>query len=226
MAEIVAAFDTFLKKGGKGFQISPADANVIYLALENEELRESLMDSDIVSVDSFLPSLALKLKGVKNVSKVPGPDIMDAILEYSNSNKKSVYFLGAKQSTLDRLMPLISKGYPTLRIAGFHDGYFSDEQQVQIAEEIAKVSPDFLLIALPTPKKERFIKKYKNSINTGVLFGVGGAFDAKAGVLKRPPQWLRSFGMEGAMRILRNPKAYGGRLLICIKFFLYALSHK
>ncbi len=53
LLEIIEAFDTFLKKGGKGFQMSPADANVIYLALENEELRESLLASDIVSVDSF-----------------------------------------------------------------------------------------------------------------------------------------------------------------------------
>ncbi len=83
--------------------------------------------------------------------------------------KNLFIFLGAKQSTLDRLIPLISKDYPTLRIAGFHDGYFSDEQQVQIAEEIAKVSPDFLIIALPTPKKERFIKKYKNSMQVSYL---------------------------------------------------------
>lgn len=225
LSDIMSAIDSFLQSGNKGFHISPATSYVINLAQEDEEQRQSLLESDIVSVDSFLPYLALKVKGVKNVHKVPGPDIMDAILDYSNLHGRSVYFLGAKQSTLDILISLIRQTYPNLVVAGSHNGYFTDDEQDEVSQIIRATLPDFLLIALPSPKKERFIKRYKRTINAGCLFGVGGAFDAKAGVLKRPSKWLRHFGMEGIFRMLRRPDLYGKRMLIDIKWFFHAIIH-
>lgn len=71
---------------------------------------------------------------------------------------------------------------------------------------------------MPSPRKEHFILKYKHTIDVGVFLGVGGAFDARANVLKRPPTFLRGHGMEAFLRVLRKPKVYGKRLGIFIDF--------
>jgi len=65
----------------------------------------------------------------------------------------------------------------------FSRNYYTDKYEPKIAEEINELAPDYFFVGISSPRKERFILKYKHSINVGVFYGVGGAFDAKAGVL-------------------------------------------
>ena len=115
---------------------------------------------------------------------------------------------------------ILKEEYPKMKIVGYRNGYYTPEEEPAIAEYISSLAPDYLFIGMPTPRKEHFILKYKGKINVGVLLGVGGAFDAKAGVLKRPPMFLRGHGLEAFFRITRNPIYYGSRIKLLIKFLI------
>lgn len=104
------------------------------------------------------------------------------------------------------------------------ENYYTDKDEPKIAEEINELAPDYLFVGISSPRKERFILKYKHSINVGVFYGVGGAFDAKAGVLSRPPKWLQHGGMEYWLRVIRNPRVYGKRMPLYFKFLRLALK--
>lgn len=106
----------------------------------------------------------------------------------------------------------------------FSRNYYTDKYEPKIAEEINELAPDYLFVGISSPRKERFILKYKHSINVGVFYGVGGAFDAKAGVLSRPPKWLQHGGMEYWLRVIRNPRVYGKRMPLYFKFLRLALK--
>jgi N-acetylglucosaminyldiphosphoundecaprenol N-acetyl-beta-D-mannosaminyltransferase len=103
--------------------------------------------------------------------------------------------------------------YPDLKIVGSRNGYFTHEDEPEIVKEIEDLKPDMLFIALPTPKKEMFIKEYKDRKIARFAFGIGGAFDCAAGKVKRAPEWMRSIGLEGLHRAVQNPGDYGKRYM-------------
>ncbi len=226
VGEIADFVEKWLDEGRKGIHLTGANPETVALAQKDPLQKEAILDSDIVNVDSFLPTFFLKRKGYGIKKRVPSPDVFEALLAEANKRHQKVYFLGAKQTTLDSLRPIVEKKYPDLVIAGMRNGYFPQEKTDEIAEIISRESPDFLFIALPSPRKEKFILTYKHKINVGCLYGVGGAFDAMAGVLSRPPKWLQHFGMEYWLRVIRAPRVYVKRMPLYFRFIKLAIFGK
>lgn len=222
--EIVDIVNKWLVEGRKGIQITGANPETVALAQEDELLHEAIMDSDIVNVDSFLPTKFLLMKGYKFYHRVPTPEVFEEFMKCANEKRQKVFFFGAKQETLDILRDVLEKEYPNMRIVGMRNGYYKDEEEPSIAEEISKMSPDYLFVGMSSPRKERFIVKYKHQMDVGVCYGVGGAFDAKAGVLSRPPKWLQHGGLEYWLRVIRDPKVYGKRMPLYFKFLRLAMK--
>ena len=222
-SEIVSQVDTWLSQGRKGIHLTGVNPEQIALAQENPLQKEAILKSDIVNVDSFLPTLFLKIKGYKIKERVPSPEIFEGLLQLANDKKQKVYFLGAKENTLKLLKEIVIKEYPNLKIVGMRNGYYDENDTEKIAQEISIFEPDYLFIALPSPRKELFILKYKSVVKVGCLYGVGGAFDAKAGILKRPPKMFQKYGMEYWFRVIRNPMVYGKRMPLYLKFLKLAL---
>lgn len=220
--QIVNLLNARLAAGCRGLYFTPVDANVVMLAQKDKNLRDAILASDITNVDSFLPAKYLMRSGYPIEGRVATPDIMDALLENASKLGQKVYFLGAKDSTLDILRDVVSNRFPGVDIVGMHNGYFADTENSRIANLISEVSPDIVFVGMPSPKKETFVLNCKDTINAGVLYCVGGAFDALAGILPRPPKWLRFGPMEGVFRIMRNPRVYWKRAFMCFKFIRFA----
>ena len=220
--QIVELINDRLAEGCRGLYFTPVDANVIMLAQTDEKLRSAIMASEITNVDSYLPAKYLKKAGYVIKGRVPTPEIMEALLERASQLGQRVYFLGAKDSTLELLHSVVKTKFPGVDVVGMHNGYFSDSENPRIADMISAVSPDLVFVGMPSPKKETFVMSSKDTIDAGLLYCVGGAFDAMAGVLPRPPKWLMFGPMEGVLRIMRNPRVYWKRAFMCFKFMRFA----
>ena len=216
--EIVAIVSNWLDEGRRGIHLTGANPETIAIAQKDQLLHQAIMDSDIVNVDSFLPTKFLKLKGYHFNHRVPTPEVFEEFMKCANEKRQKVFFFGAKQDTLEKMKKVLEAEYPNMNIVGMRNGYYTDEEEEAIAEEINRLAPDYLFVGISSPRKERFILKYKKKINVGVFYGVGGAFDAKAGVLSRPPRWLQHAGMEYWLRVIRNPKVYGKRMPLYFDF--------
>ncbi|MBO7636551.1 MAG: WecB/TagA/CpsF family glycosyltransferase [Paludibacteraceae bacterium] len=216
--EIVMIVNKWLSEGRKGVHLTGADAYVTVLAQKDELLHRAIMESDIVNVDSYYPTKMLAKQGYEIRERVTTPDVMEGFLKSANEKGQKIYLLGAKEETLQALIEILKRDYPNMKIVGFHNGYFKEEEEDAIAEAISKVAPDYLFLGMPTPRKEHFILKYKRKIDVGVFLGVGGAFDARANVMKRPPKFMRGHGLEAFFRVLRSPRVYGKRLHIFREF--------
>ena len=216
--EIAKIVDEWLSKGRKGIHLTGVNGDIVARAQDDELLNRAIMESDIVNIDSMLPALFLKKAGYDVKGRASTPDVMEEFFKIANSKKQKVFFLGAKQDTLDKLKVVLEKEYPDMKIVGMQNGYYKKEEEAEIIDRINTTAPDYLYIALPSPGKELFILNHKKSLNVGVFYGVGGALDAKSGVLKRPPKWLRGYGMEGILRMLRRPRVYAARLPLTFKF--------
>lgn len=217
-SEIALVVNSWILSGKKGIHLTGVNAYTVAIAQNDAKLKEAILDSDIVNVDSYLPTKYLNKKGYKIKTRVPTPDVFEALLQNADNNAQRVYFLGATDETLQKLLPIIKNEYPHILVVGYRNGYFADNEELRLVDEISGLAPDYLFIALPSPKKEHFIMTYKHVMNVGCFYGVGGAFEAKAGVLHRPPKFLSAHGMEGLLRVLRKPKVYAKRIPKIISF--------
>jgi len=135
-----------------------------------------------------------------------------------------IYFLGASEDVVSRVVACVQNLYPGVQIAGHRDGYFDLEREGPvIAEGIRVSSADILFVAMPSPKKENFLRRWIAEMEVPVCHGVGGSFDVLAGVVKRAPQWMQRAGLEWLYRVIQEPRRMWRRYLITNSKFL-ALS--
>ena len=209
--EVSAITEQWLREGKKGFQITGVNVEQIAYLRKYPEFKEYINSSDVVNIDGVSVSWYLKLKGYKLNGRALCADILQELLQNANENHRSIYLLGATQETIEKLVKVISEKYENIRIVGYNNGYFSDEQV--IVDDIAEKQPDYLFIGMPSPFKERFITTNKDVLRTGVCFGVGGMFDIMAGNVKRAPERIQKLGLEWLYRMSQDPVKHTRRVI-------------
>ncbi|WP_164116050.1 WecB/TagA/CpsF family glycosyltransferase [Sphingorhabdus sp. Alg239-R122] len=173
---------------------------------DDAELRADVTGGDIIGIDGMGIAWALKFFGVNNVTRVTGVDLMSAMLNLSAEKGYKPFILGAKQEVLDTAISNASARWPGLKMAGSRNGYFGPEDEAGIVKQINDSNADCLFLAMPTPKKERFLAAYAKSLNVPFIMGVGGSVDVLAGHVKRAPVWMQKSGLEWSYRLLQEPR--------------------
>ncbi|MBX3518628.1 MAG: WecB/TagA/CpsF family glycosyltransferase [Xanthobacteraceae bacterium] len=172
----------------------------------NDELRRDVTDSDIVSIDGMGIVWGARALGIEVPERVSGVDLMERLLEICSQLEFRPYFLGATQDVLERATLVALDRWPGLIFAGSRNGYFSKDEEEQVVEDIRSAKPDCLFIAMPTPRKERFLRKYRDELNVPFIMGVGGSLDVLAGHVSRAPLRMQRAGLEWLYRVYQEPR--------------------
>ncbi|MHC4148070.1 MAG: WecB/TagA/CpsF family glycosyltransferase [Planctomycetota bacterium] len=187
---------------------------------KDQQLRESLTEADIILADGVPIVWLSKLIGEPLPERVAGIDIMYRLLELSSKKNLRVYFLGAKQQVVQKVVKAITTEYPGVIVAGYRNGFFQESDDKEVAGLIRKSSADIIFVAMPSPKKEKFLKKWHDYMNVPVCHGVGGSFDIVAGVTKRAPSWMQKCGLEWLYRTIQEPRRMWKRYLFTNTVFI------
>jgi N-acetylglucosaminyldiphosphoundecaprenol N-acetyl-beta-D-mannosaminyltransferase len=155
---------------------------------------------------------------------VTGIDLFLNLLKLAKAQGYPVYLLGAKEENLRLCVANIRKQFRGLQIAGFHHGYFGDDEE-KVVREIRESGATLLFVAIPSPKKENFIARWKEDLGVKFVMGVGGSFDVVAGVTKRAPRWMQKAGLEWFYRLVQEPRRMWKRYLTTNSLFaVYLLN--
>ncbi len=184
-------------------------------------LRESVESGDLVLADGMSLVWLSRLKGRPLPERVAGIDLMFELFRLAHRERLRVYFLGAGADTLSRVIEVVRRDYPNMVIAGFRDGYFRDDQEEQVAGEVRSAAADVLLVAMSSPKKEYFMRRWGDSLGVPLCHGVGGSFDVLAGKTRRAPRWMQRLGLEWFYRLIQEPRRLWKRYLITNVRFLH-----
>lgn len=196
------------------------NSEIVMNAVNNNAFLKLINSSDMVIPDGIGLVYASKIIGKPLSERVTGIDFLESMLCLLNDKGQSIFLLGSKPGIADKAAERMKKKYPNLIIAGTYHGYFNNIEEKQIIEKINTVSPDVLCVALGSPKQEKFIHKYKESLNTKIAVGVGGSLDVWAGELKRAPDFFKNNGLEWLYRFIQQPSRYK-RMMAIPKFILY-----
>lgn len=188
---------------------------------KNRELKESVLSSNFIMADGASVVMASRLLSKPLPERVAGIDLMFELLKLANEHRYRVFLLGATEDILQAVVGKISDDYPYLTLAGVQHGYFSEPDEQPLVEQIAESKPDILLVAMTSPKKEKFIAKYSAKMRVPVVHGVGGSFDVYADKVKRAPIRWQKYGFEWLYRLLQEPRRLFYRYLITNTTFIF-----
>lgn len=204
MKEAVEKAGAFIREG-RAHAIYTPNAEIMMAAQRDPELKEIMKKADMLVADGAGVVLASKLLGRPVPEKVSGVDLVCEIFRAYASDGLSCYLFGAKPGVAQEAAEKIRAEYPGLVIAGCHDGYFTEQEEAEIIDDINKSSPDILLVALGAPKQEKWIFNHLGVLNTKVCIGVGGTIDILSGRVKLCPEFFRRNGLEWLYRLYKEP---------------------
>ncbi len=208
LTSAVAALDAALKAGVRGY-ITVTGVHGVMESQDDESLRR-IHNQSLLSTPDGMPMVWLgRLAGHKSMGRVYGPDLMEAVFEWSSKTGKTHYFFGGNPGVVEELKARMQARHPGLQIVGMHTPPFrplNAEEHSALAAELRACRPDFLWVGLSTPKQERFMAAELGRLDARIFVGVGAAFDFHAGRVSQAPRWIQRSGFEWFYRLCKEPR--------------------
>lgn len=176
------------------------NANKIFLADRNPRLQNFMKNSDLLLPEQAIV-IGSRWLGKPLKGRVSGIEFMEYILNNAENRQYKIFIYGAKKEVGQTLIHKYQKKYPKIKFVGYIHGYNNDNDY--IISQINIVKPDFLFVALGSPRQEFWIEENINKINVKIVIGVGGSIDVLSGMKKRAPKWTQH-GFEWLYRALQD----------------------
>lgn len=209
-------------KGGEFTQHCVINVAKVVSAQSDLELKESVNSCHIVNIDGMGVVLGARFLGHSVPERVAGVDLFHELLEMSAANHFSVFLLGAKDDVVSTAASKVKALYPGLKVAGYHHGYFWDDEAA-LVEKVRASGAQLLFVAITSPMKENFINRWRDQLGVTFVMGVGGTFDVVAGKVKRAPLWMQKYGLEWLYRVIQEPGRMWKRYLTTNSKFAWLL---
>jgi N-acetylglucosaminyldiphosphoundecaprenol N-acetyl-beta-D-mannosaminyltransferase len=205
---------TWANAGGSR-TVAVAAVNNVMMAYDDREFMTIMNDADLVTADGMPLVWGLRMLGVPSASRVYGPELTPVVLGRAADEGIPVALVGGTPSVLDALMRCFAEGYPGLQVAYRFSPPFRPmmpEEDQQLVREIEASGARIVFVGLGCPKQERWMAQHRGQIS-GVMVGVGAAFDFLAGVKPQAPPFMRRAGLEWIFRLATEPRRLWRRYL-------------
>ncbi|MGI5879629.1 MAG: WecB/TagA/CpsF family glycosyltransferase [Syntrophomonadaceae bacterium] len=186
-------------------QIITLNAEILYHAYYDHELRELINRADLVTPDGIGIVWASRKLGQPVKERVTGIDLLQNLCSRAADKGWPIYLLGAAPGVAQTAAENLTQRYPGLKICGIRHGYFGPEDHEQIRADIINSNPALLFAGLGAPKQEYWIRDNLPRLETKVCMGVGGSFDVLSGIKQRAPDWIIKLNLEWLYRLMAEP---------------------
>jgi UDP-N-acetyl-D-mannosaminouronate:lipid I N-acetyl-D-mannosaminouronosyltransferase len=177
------------------------NAEKIYNA--SQELKD-VINENIGYPDGVGAIWALRQKGMTSVVKIPGVELwLEFVKKYAG--EKTFYFIGAREEILQSTINKLEIEFPGIKLAGYRNGYFKEEERESLINDIITKKPDFVFVAMGSPTQERLMTDMAAK-HPSVYLGLGGSFDIYSGKTKRAPKLFLDLKLEWFYRLISEPK--------------------
>lgn len=211
MTETVDIISSRIKRGVFMQHSVVNTAKLIHMK-KDATLRKSVSECDLINIDGMGVVWGARFLGHHVPERVAGVDLFHELNFMAAENKFPVYYLGAEEKIVSKTAELMLSRHPALHIAGYHHGYFWDDEEALVAK-IKASGAQMLFVAITSPKKENFINRWKDELGVDFVMGVGGTFDVIAGKVHRAPMWMQKSGLEWLYRVIQEPRRMWKRYL-------------
>lgn len=216
MENAVASIGQWIDAGRGGY-VCAADMNSIMQAQRNASHMDALQHAAAVLPDGTPLVWAARMRGQRNMQRVPGPDIMLALCEHGVERGWRHYFYGGAEGVAGELAASLQKRMPGLCVAGMQAPPFRPLSPLEKESSIAAINaarPHVVWVGLGCPKQEIWMRENAERIAGAIVIGVGAAFNFHSDRIRRAPAWMRRSGLEWLHRLASEPRRLWRRYLL------------
>ena len=180
---------------------------VSYLtALDNKELFSQM---DGIFADGGLLVKAIKMLYGKLVTRrsFDMTSMAPDLFEYAVEHGKTLYIVASKQEQVEKAVEIFRERYPKVKFAGYRNGYFSSEEEMdEEARHITELNPGFLIVGMGALMQEKFLLKVKMAGYQGVGFTCGGFIhQTSKNEIDYYPAWVDKTNLRFVYRMWKEP---------------------
>ena len=222
MEETLVRIEEFIRSG-QPHQHVVVNVDKLVKASRDPDLRRIVNDCALVNADGMPVVWASRLLGKPLKERVAGIDLFEALMRRAGEKRWRVFLLGAREEVVSAVADTYRRRYPDLAIAGWRNGYWTNEEEAQVAAQVRASGADLLFVAISSPKKEQFLGRWQAEMRIPFAMGVGGSFDVAIGRVRRAPRWMQRAGLEWFYRFLQEPRRMFRRYFIDDMAFVWLL---
>lgn len=222
MNEAVAQTVEKVQNKSRCMVVTP-NAEIAQSCVTDERLRDIISRAGLVLPDGVGVLYASRILKKPLKQRVPGVEFGENLISAMRDTGGSVYFLGGKPGVAEQAAHRMQVKYPGLKVAGYADGYFTDEDEA--VRRVREAKPDVLLVCFGSPKQEYFIDNHFDELGATVMAGLGGSIDIYAGVVERAPDLFIRLGLEWLYRLITQPSRFG-RMMKLPKYLWQAFKFR
>ena len=222
MAQTVALTEQYILRK-EPLHLIGVNADKLNEMAKNPRLAGIVNNCGIINADGASVVLAGKFLKKELPERVAGVDLMEELVKRSEKQGYRVYLLGAKQEVVEKTAAVLQARYPQLKLVGFRNGYFKQEQWPAVSRQVKDAAPDIVFVGITSPLKEYLVEYLQSDGHRCVFMGVGGSFDVISGNIPRAPLWVQRLNMEWFFRMLQEPKRLLKRYLVGNCKFIWAV---
>ncbi len=202
--------------------------NVDHVVTAEDDLafRAAYAEASLALPDGQALVWATRFLGTPVPEKVSGSDLVWPLLERAATAGWRIYLLGGAAGAAEAVGERIERELggaicgvdaPRVSLEGGPD-------EAEVIERVRRARPDLVLVALGSPKQERFIGRALPALAPAVAMGVGASLDFLAGRVPRAPGWISRAGLEWLFRLSLEPRRLAHRYLVKDPRFLAVLA--
>ena len=213
--------------------VATSDANAILTARADPEYAQILQNAALITPDGYGVIWGIRLMNLPIYERVTGVDMVTGICSRAAEKGYRVCILGSEPGVAATAAHNLAEKYPGLNVVATYHGFWRRdgkeaglsvaEADAKMADEICRVAPDVLFVAMGIPMQEKFIAAQLQRMKVPVAIGVGGSFDVYSGKFNRAPEGVQRLGMEWLYRVWIDPSRWK-RMGYVPRFMMLALQ--
>ncbi len=213
------------QKGGHPAYLTSTNGEVTFMCAREPETRNMFMQADGIHADGMPHVFVSRLfSNTPLPERVATTDLFFDVAREAERRGASMFMLGATPQVNEKAANLVRRLFPSLKLVGARDGYFSVEEEEEVCAEIVEKAPDILWVSMGVPREQAFVARNRHRLkNVGLIKTSGGLFDFVSGERRRAPQWMQAVGLEWLWRASLEPRRLGSRYLRTNPYALYLL---
>jgi len=209
------------------FLISTPNLNFLAISRSDPNFRDTLLESDLSTVDGISILLVARLLGVPITKRITGVDIFESFKHVSDPHRRIKLFLfgGPEGVAAAACSKLNAETDGTMCAGSFYPGFCTVDEMssATIIDIVNSSDADFLAVALGAKKGQAWLQRNRDAITIPVRAHLGATINYQAGTLKRAPVLLRKLGLEWLWRIKEEPqlwKRYSDDAMVLLRLLL------
>lgn len=172
---------------------------------DNPQVRELINAAEFKYADGISVVRSVRKKYPEaQISRVPGADLWEALMERAGQQNIPVFLIGGKPEVLAQTEAKVRERWQ-VNVVGSQDGYFSNEERGALFQRVRDSGAKIVTVAMGSPRQELLMRDCRQVYPHALYMGVGGTYDVFTGHVKRAPKVWQNMGLEWLYRLLSQP---------------------